>query len=130
MRIRSLLSFPHHFIFLITITFLILCCSARIADLSAQSHKLSKKELRIALVDSIYDAAILRGLNPKDPLQYDYYFTDATEKHIENLKEKLEQDSFEIIKLSPGDYVTQEDKIWHLQARKNKVYSRGELQAG
>src|SRR4030095_5412577 len=122
MRIQTLFYCPHRLIVLFTFTLFMLCTSASLFVLSAQTHKLSKKELRIALIDSIYHAAILNGLDPKDPLQYDFFFTDVTKKHIENLKEKLLQDSFEIIRFGPDDYKTQVDKIWHLQTRKVKIY--------
>ena len=129
MRTYTHFSFPYHFLFSFTIAGFLVCSSSTTFYVSAQSHKLSGKELRIALVDSIYDAAILHGLDPKDSLQYGYYFTDATEKHLENLKKKLEQDSFEIIKFSSGDYATQENNIWQLEAREHKIYTRDELLA-
>ncbi len=101
------------------IAFLILFFSGLVTPSYVQCQKVSKQELRIVQIDSIFDNVESMGFDTKGMLRYEYYFTDPTRNQLESLSEKLEKDTFETTSLQP-----KEDKKWHLRLKKNEIHSR------
>ena len=85
----------------------------------AQSQHVSKKEVRVIQVDSIFNQAELQLGGTNQRLRYDYYFTDRDKEQLQDLSEKLTNDSFEIISLGQL-----EKKKWQLQAMKHQMHTR------
>jgi tetratricopeptide (TPR) repeat protein len=84
----------------------------------AQDHKPSKKEIRIARIDSIYTMAERNELNTKEVLRYEFYFDDPQEKRLCDFASRMFQDSFEIASLA------EKKNRWSLILFKNIRLSR------
>ena len=109
-------SLPHPFI--ISILFITGLLIGHPLQLFGQKHKLSKKEIRTAHIDSLFTSAEQNGLQTKGVLRYAFYFDDPIEKRLVAFAARMAIDSFEVGSLF------QKEKIWHLAIYKNTRYSR------
>ncbi|MEP6647674.1 MAG: ribonuclease E inhibitor RraB [Saprospiraceae bacterium] len=112
-------SFPHYFILRLYYYLLTFILTAIGFPSFAQSEHLSKKELRNAHIDSIYDRAEANSINTKGQLRYEYYFSNPSDDQLAKLGKKLEKDSFEII-----EFRQIAPKQWRMVVMKNQVLSR------
>ena len=119
MKYINILSIPHLLFSLSRLKSLILLVTGTLFLCQAQSQQVSKKELEEIKIDSIFDQAGLHLSGTNQRLRYDYYFIDREKEPLEELKEKLVKEAFEIITLEQT-----EKKKWQLQAMQHQTHTR------
>ena len=77
---RNRIPLPHSFIF--PVFFIAVLLTGQPLYLFGQKNKLSKKEIRIARIDSIFSAAEQNDLQTKGVLRYTFHFDDPVEKRL------------------------------------------------
>jgi tetratricopeptide (TPR) repeat protein len=122
MKVNYSYSIPDYKIFSCEFIFLLIFFTGLNTSLFSQTQKLSKQELRILQIDSVFEHAEANGIDTKQWLRYEYSFADPEKKQLDDLSEKLLRDSFEVISLD-----LKKDGLYHMQIIRNEILSKEKM---
>jgi tetratricopeptide (TPR) repeat protein len=82
----------------------------------------AQDNIRIANINSIFDKMELQGVDTKKPLLFGYFFYDKDKSKLENLKNELLNDNYQLVRL---EMIEKNEFILHIE--KVEIHTRSSL---